>query len=99
MLDGKTFVCLARTVSKRIGDYRAPETFYSIGLGCKLNDASKMIYGERVLLDSSENIVPVGVSCRSCPRIDCRQRAFPPSGRQLSYNENVKGLSAYVTPN
>ena len=58
-----------------------------------------MIYGERVLLDSSENIVPVGVSCRSCPRIDCRQRAFPPSGRQLSYNENVKGLSAYVTPN
>ena len=63
---------------------------YSIGLGCKLNDASKMIYGERVLLDSSENIVRVGVSCRSCPRIDCRQRAFPPSSRQLSYNENVK---------
>ena len=99
MPNGDKYFCIARAFQKRSGGFDSPESFYSIGLGCKLNDASKMIYGERVLLDSSENIVPVGVSCRSCPRIDCRQRAFPPSSRQLSYNENVKGLSAYVTPN
>ena len=58
-----------------------------------------MIYAEKLILDSSENIIPVGVSCRTCPRTDCRQRAFPPSNRELIYNENVKGLSAYVTPN
>ena len=99
MPNGEKYFCIARAFQKRSGGFDSPESFYSIGLGCRLNDASKMIYGERVLLDSSENIVPVGVSCRSCPRIDCRQRAFPPSSRQLSYNENVKGLSAYVTPN
>ena len=33
MLDGTTFICFARTVSKKIGDYNAPETFFSIGMG------------------------------------------------------------------
>ena len=98
MPNGEKYFCIARAFQKRSGGFDSPESFYSIGLGCSLNDASEMIYGERVLLDSSENIVPVGVSCRSCPRIDCRQRAFPPSNHQLTYNENVKGLSAYVTP-
>ncbi|MAC40948.1 MAG: XRE family transcriptional regulator [Pelagibacterales bacterium] len=98
MPNDEKYFCIARAFQKRSGGFDAPESFYSIGLGCSLNDASEMIYGERVLLDSSENIVPVGVSCRSCPRIDCRQRAFPPSNHQLTYNENVKGLSAYVTP-
>ena len=72
MPNGDKYFCIARAFQKRSGGFDSPESFYSIGLGCKLNDASKMIYGERVLLDSSENIVPVGVSCRSCPRIDCR---------------------------
>ena len=98
MPNDEKYFCIARAFQKRSGGFDSPESFYSIGLGCSLNDASEMIYGERVLLDSSENIVPVGVSCRSCPRIDCRQRAFPPSNHQVTYNENVKGLSAYVTP-
>ena len=98
MPNGEKYFCIARAFQKRSGGFDSPESFYSIGLGCSLNDASEMIYGERVLLNSSENIVPVGVSCRSCPRIDCRQRAFPPSNHQLTYNENVKGLSAYVSP-
>ena len=44
MLDGKTFVCLARTVSKRIGDYRSPETFFSIGLGFDISHSKDCIY-------------------------------------------------------
>jgi len=99
MPDGSKFFCIARAFQKRSGGFDSPESFYSIGLGCSLDNAKDMIYADNILLDSSESIVPVGVSCRSCPRIDCRQRAFPPSNRQLIYDENVKGLSAYVTPN
>ena len=53
---GEKYFCIARAFQKRSGGFDSPESFYSIGLGCRLNDASKMIYGERVLLDSSENI-------------------------------------------
>ncbi len=99
MPDGEKYFCIARAFQKRSGGFDSPESFYSIGLGCKIHDAKQMIYAEKLILDSSENIIPVGVSCRTCPRTDCRQRAFPPSNRELIYNENIKGLSAYVTPN
>ena len=45
-----------------------------------------------------ENIVPVGVSCRTCIRTDCSQRAFPPRDRALIFDENIRGISSYMTP-
>jgi predicted transcriptional regulator len=29
--------------------------------------------------------------------MDCRQRAFPPVYHRLNINENIRGLSAYVS--
>ena len=95
MLDGKTFVCLARTVSKRIGDYRAPETFFSIGLGFDISYSKDCIYADN--LDDKYS-VPTGLSCRTCERENCRQRAFPPIHKNLKFNENVRGLSGYINP-
>ena len=46
MLDGDTFICIARTVSKRIGDYRSPETFFSIGIGFDIKYANSCIYSD-----------------------------------------------------
>ena len=95
MLDGKTFVCLARTVSKRIGDYRSPETFFSIGLGFDISHSKDCIYADN--LDEKYS-VPTGLSCRTCERENCRQRAFPPIHKNLKFNENVRGLSGYIDP-
>ena len=95
MLDGKTFVCLARTVSKRIGDYRSPETFFSIGLGFDISHSKDCIYADN--LDEKYSI-PTGLSCRTCERENCRQRAFPPIHKNLNFNENVRGLSGYIDP-
>ena len=95
MLDGKTFVCLARTVSKRIGDYRSPETFFSIGLGFDVSYSKDCIYADN--LDDKYS-VPTGLSCRTCERENCRQRAFPPIHKNLKFNENVRGLSGYINP-
>jgi hypothetical protein len=41
--------------------------------------------------------VPVGVTCRSCERTDCEQRAFPSLRQPLAIDENVRGLSLYVS--
>ena len=95
MLDGKTFVCLARTVSKRIGDYRSPETFFSIGLGFDISHSKDCVYADN--LDEKYS-VPTGLSCRTCERENCRQRAFPPIHKNLKFNENVRGLSGYIDP-
>ena len=95
MLDGKTFVCLARTVSKRIGDYRSPETFFSIGLGFDISHSKDCIYADN--LDEKYS-VPTGLSCRTCERENCRQTAFPPIHKNLKFNENVRGLSGYIDP-
>ncbi|MAI02199.1 MAG: XRE family transcriptional regulator [Rickettsiales bacterium TMED254] len=95
MLDGKTFICIARTVSKRIGDYTSPETFFSIGLGFDIKYKEDCIYADRLEYSSA---IPTGLSCRTCERENCRQRAFPPIHKNLTFNENVRGLSGYITP-
>ena len=96
MLDGKTFVCIARTVSKKVGNYSSPETFFSVGLGFDSKYADKCIYSQQI--DFSKPI-PTGLSCRICERENCRQRAFPPIHKNMKFDENVRGLSGYTNPN
>jgi predicted transcriptional regulator/transcriptional regulator with XRE-family HTH domain len=95
MPDGKTFFCIARTVHKANGGYGQPRSYLSIGLGCKMSDAALLIYADGINLERPERIVPIGVSCRTCPRMDCGQRAFPPVAHALETDENARGVSAY----
>ena len=53
MPDGSKFFCIARAFQKRSGGFDSPESFYSIGLGCSLDNAKDMIYADNILLDSS----------------------------------------------
>ncbi len=96
MLDGSMYVCIARTVSKKIGDYNSPETFFSIGMGFDIKYAKKCIYADG--LDLSKT-VPTGLSCRICERENCRQRAFPPIHKKMKFDENIRGFSGYTNPN
>ena len=73
------------------------ESYYSIGLGCDSRYAADLVYGDGLDLDDPAKAVPVGISCRTCERMDCRQRAFPPMNHRLDIDENSRGLSAYVT--
>jgi predicted transcriptional regulator len=36
--------------------------------------------------------VPIGISCRTCERQDCHQRAFPPLDRKLVVPVNERRL-------
>ena len=40
--------------------------------------------------------IPVGVSCRTCDRLDCSQRAFPPLHKKFDVDINNRGVSVYV---
>lgn len=96
MPDGTRYFWVARTVRKARGGFHAPRTEFAIGLGCEVHHARQIIYAEGVNLESREAIVPVGITCRVCERMDCEQRAFPAMQHRLTVNEHVRGLSFYA---
>jgi predicted transcriptional regulator/DNA-binding XRE family transcriptional regulator len=96
MPDGTAYFCVARTVRKSFGGYRAPDTLMAVGIGCPVRDARKLVYAEGYDLENLDAAVPIGTSCRLCERMDCEQRAFPPLQHRLTIDENVRGMSFYA---
>ncbi|MCW8906977.1 MAG: short-chain fatty acyl-CoA regulator family protein [Sedimenticola sp.] len=95
MPDGKTYLCLARTVHEHGTSYLQPQRKFAIGLGCEISHAHKLIYSTGLNLEDPEAVEPIGVSCRVCERKDCPQRAFPPLSRRLSIDENSRSAYPY----
>ncbi|MCL2162248.1 MAG: DUF2083 domain-containing protein, partial [Betaproteobacteria bacterium] len=48
-------------------------------------------------LKAQEEFMPIGAGCKVCPRGNCPQRAFPPSGEPLVVDENRRGFSPYAS--
>ena len=94
MPDGTTFFCIARTVEHGRPGYRGVRTVHAVGLGCRVDQASALVYADG--LDLKASGVPVGITCRMCERMDCEQRAVPPLQAPLEIDENVRGLSFYA---
>jgi predicted transcriptional regulator len=99
MPDGGTFFCIARTTGRaafttgglphRIGQR-------AVGLGCDVRHAGELVYADGLNLTDLQLITPIGVSCRTCPRTDCAERAMPSLHQRLHIDENVRGPSTYV---
>ncbi|MCP4384260.1 MAG: DUF2083 domain-containing protein [Hyphomicrobiales bacterium] len=101
MPDGGTFFCVARTTSRatalspasglpnRVGQR-------AIGLGCDVRHAADIVYADGLNLADPQITTPIGVSCRTCPRTDCAERAMPSLFQKLHIDENVRGPTTYV---
>ena len=98
MPDGVAYFCIARTVHKDAGGYHAQQPVQAIGLGCQLTWARHLVYSDGVDLDNLETATNVGVTCRTCERTDCEQRAFPSLRHPLRIDEDVRGPSIYSPP-
>jgi hypothetical protein len=100
MPDGGAFFCVARTVAPagRIvmrGGLPQRAGQLAIGLGCPLTHAREIVYADGLNLDDPQIVTPIGVSCRTCPRSDCADRAMPALAQRLVIDENRRGLSTY----
>lgn len=95
MPDGKTYFCIARTITRGQGGYHAPHAVQGIGLGCETDHARKLVYADGIDLDAPQRVVQIGTSCRLCPRSDCAQRAFPSLEHPLEIDEHVRGASFF----
>src|SRR5215510_12474503 len=79
-----------------IGTYRASEVLYSVGIGCDVSDARRVVYADAINVDNLEGAVPIGITCRTCERLNCTARAFPSIGKPLRIDENVRGVSFFA---
>jgi len=96
MANGEKYVCIARTVEKGVGRYGQKKSMLSIGLGCEAKYAREFVYTETLDLNDKKSELPIGVSCRTCDRLDCSQRAFPPLHKKFDVDINNRGVSVYV---
>lgn len=99
MPDGTAYFCVARTIRKSYGGYASGDALMSVGIGCPIRDARKLVYADGYDLDNLDAAVPIGTTCRLCERLDCEQRAFPPLQHGLTIDENVRGRSFYAPAN
>ena len=96
MSNGEKYICIARTVEKGIGKHGMEKTLLSIGLGCQAKYAKDFVYADSLNLDDKKTETPIGVNCRTCDRMDCQQRAFPPLHKKFDIDLNKRGISVYV---
>ena len=96
MSNGEKYICIARTVEKGIGKHGMEKTLLSIGLGCQVKYAKDFVYADSLNLNDKKTETPIGVNCRTCDRMDCQQRAFPPLHNKFDIDLNKRGISVYV---
>ena len=95
MPDGRTCLWIARTVSHGERGYGSPRKTFSIGLGCDIQHAARLVYSKGMDLRDPEVPTPIGMGCKVCERTACPQRAFPFIGRPLVVSENESRFSPY----
>ena len=76
--------------------YHSIAPVHAIGLGCKLSFARELVYSDGMNLDDPGIATPVGVTCRTCDRHDCEQRALPSLRRPLQVDEHVRRLTVFA---
>lgn len=97
MPEGQRYFCIARAIAKGGHRHHAPRRHLSIGLGCHIDHAPGLVYSDGMDLSDPRQSVPIGVSCRICPRLDCEQRAHPPADHRFTLNETEMAESLYAS--
>ena len=96
MPDGRTYLWIARAVSRVGGGFGTPDTIFSIGLGCDVRHAARLVYAQGLDLTHPAGATPIGMGCKVCERRNCTQRAFPPVGHPLVVSEHESSADPYT---
>ncbi len=96
MPDGEIYFCIARAFEKGGFRHNAQRRHFSIGLGCHVSHATRMIYSDGIDLSNTTQIVPIGVGCRICPRMQCGQRAHPPADHRFRIDPALRPQNLYA---
>ncbi|GAB2500622.1 Helix-turn-helix protein [Corynebacterium atrinae] len=96
MPDGRSYLWIARTVAGQLRGFGQPRKEFTVGLGCDLEQAQRLVYANGLDLNPA-SATPIGPGCRACPRERCPQRAFPQAGRRVAVDLDATLDESYVT--
>ncbi len=85
--DGAKYFSVARTVRSEAAGFGAPEAERAVALGCRLEDAHRLIYARGLDVETAA-ATPIGVTCRLCERPACAARAHPPLRHRVVVDEH-----------
>ncbi len=71
---GDRFLFIARAVEKMPRSMTTPRRLLSVMLVCSASEAWRVVYGDGIDRSDPKAILPVGTSCRLCPRPACGHR-------------------------
>lgn len=85
--DGSRYLFVARAQARRVAGFADRAIPTSVMLACDALHADRTVYGAGLDLGDTAADLPVGPSCRLCPRRDCADRqeeALAPSGQPIA---------------
>lgn len=74
MPDSSRFFVFSRTVDRPVVTRHAQDLRLAIAIGCSVEHVGLIGYADGLAI-TDENITPIGINCRVCPRKNCEQRA------------------------
>ncbi|MEO1044697.1 MAG: short-chain fatty acyl-CoA regulator family protein [Pseudomonadota bacterium] len=100
--DGKQWLTLSRTVNGNSSpargntpDMNGEEPAYAIGIGIAAEHASRLCaHYARVAEASGPTLI--GPGCHGCHRPDCTQRATPPAGKTLLFDDRARRAAPFI---
>lgn len=90
---GRWLTC-AQTV-ERSGAIGAQAAEFAVVLGIEARLAGQLAQARGLALDPA-HAVRIGAGCARCHRADCLQRALPPRGAALEFDERTRGLTPFA---
>ena len=92
--DETTYFSIAKMVQRSDGTHDNPAQKLAIGLGCDIAYAPRLVYARKYNLEDPQP-TPIGINCYLCERQNCRQRAYAPLNKTLSFDERARGMSLF----
>ena len=95
MPDGRNYLWISRAVQHHQGRFGDTDKLFAIGLGCEARHADRTVYAEGLDLSDLSSATPIGSGCRTCPRENCAQRAFPPINEVINVDAHRSAVAPY----
>ncbi len=94
MPDASQYFVFARTVDRPTFERKGQDNRLAVAMGCTVEHATLIGYAEGVSLGTAP-VVPIGINCRICPRVNCDQRAHHASILTTPVDERHRGATRY----
>ncbi|MGY3437612.1 MULTISPECIES: helix-turn-helix domain-containing protein [unclassified Marinovum] len=93
--EGARFFTIARTSDRPVFSRSTQDRRVVVALGCASEHAARVTYAQSLNARDPDAYAPMGISCHTCPRQKCAQRAHQPLHMTLTVNSHRRGATRY----